>query len=50
MNKLLAQKDVTDKFAGAEPFPTTPQQFEKIIRDDMVRWGKVIRDSGTVVE
>jgi tripartite-type tricarboxylate transporter receptor subunit TctC len=50
VNSLLGQKDVADKFAGAEPNPLTPQAFEKIIRDDMVRWGKVIKDAGVVAE
>jgi hypothetical protein len=26
------------------------QQFERIIREDMVRWGKVIRDAGVVAQ
>ena len=50
VNDLLGQKDVAEKFAGAEPNPITPLEFEKIIREDMVRWGKVIKDAGVVAE
>jgi len=50
VNKLLEQNEVVERFAGAEPFPVTPQQFERIIREDMVRWGKVIRDAGVVAQ
>ena len=50
VNKLLVQKDVIDRFAGAEPLVTTPEQFQKIVRDDMVKWAQVIKDAGIRAE
>ena len=43
----LKGADVTEQFAkiGAEPAPTTPQRFAEYIRDEMARWGKVVREA-----
>jgi len=45
-------KSVRDQFAsfGGETYESTPEQFAKLIRDDIARWGKVIRDTGIKVE
>jgi tripartite-type tricarboxylate transporter receptor subunit TctC len=32
--------------AGAEPFPTSPQEFAAIIRDETKKWGEVVRAAG----
>ncbi len=32
--------------AGAEPFPTSPQEFAAIIRDETKKWGEVVRTAG----
>ena len=29
--------------AGAEPFPTSPQEFAAMIRDETKKWGEVVR-------
>ena len=50
VNKLLMQKEVVDRFAGAEPLITTPEQFAQIVRDDIVKWAKVIKDAGIRAE
>ncbi len=52
VNQMLAQKDVIDRFAnlGAVPFATTPEQFSKIARDDIVKWAKVVKESGATVD
>lgn len=34
------------KAAGTEPAPSTPEEFEKYLREEIARWGKVIRDKG----
>jgi tripartite-type tricarboxylate transporter receptor subunit TctC len=49
---MLAQKDVTDRFTnlGAVPFATTPAQFSRIAHDDIVKWAKVVRESGATVD
>ncbi len=52
VNKMLAQKDVIDRFTGqgAVPFATTPEQFAKIAHADIVKWAKVVRESGATVD
>ena len=41
----LSNADVREKSlaAGAEPFPTTPEEFATIIRDETKKWGEVVR-------
>lgn len=31
---------------GAEPVPSTPQEFEKFLRAEIAKWGKVIKNAG----
>lgn len=52
VNKLLAQKDVVEKFAGqgADPAPWSPEQFAKVIRADIVKWAKVVKESGATLD
>lgn len=52
VNTLLATAEVRDKFAavGAEPLATTPERFGDMLRDDLAKWGKVVRDSGAKVD
>ena len=32
--------------AGAEPFPTTPEEFAAIIREETKKWGEVVKTAG----
>ena len=32
--------------AGAEPSPSTPEEFGALIRSELAKWGKVVKDSG----
>ena len=32
--------------AGAEPFPTSPEEFAAIVRDETKKWGEVVRTAG----
>jgi tripartite-type tricarboxylate transporter receptor subunit TctC len=52
INKLLVQKDVAERFAaqGAEPAPWSPEQFSKVLRTDIVKWAKVVRESGATLD
>lgn len=52
INSLLTQKDLIERFAvvGAEPLVTTPEQFAKIAREDVVKWAKVVKESGLTLE
>lgn len=31
---------------GAEPVPTTPEQFDRFLKGEIAKWGKVIKDAG----
>jgi len=48
VNDLLRTAEVTRSFEmqGAEPYPSSPDEFQKQLRADAVRWGKVVRTSG----
>ena len=35
---------------GADVQGSTPEQFGKLIRDDIGRWGKIVKESGAKVE
>ena len=52
VNALLSTPDLREKFAatGAEPLPSTPERFAEMLRSDLVKWGKVVRDSGARVD
>ena len=52
INKLLTQKDVAERFAaqGADPAPWSTEQFAKVIRADIVKWAKVVKDSGATLD
>lgn len=36
--------------AGTSPAPSTPEEFDKYLRAEIARWGKVIRDKGITGE
>ena len=52
INKALQAADLQKKLSdqGADVAGSTPEQFSKLIRDDMVRWGKVVKDSGAKID
>ncbi len=47
-NKALSQADLRKKLGdqGAEPVGGTPEQFASLIKDEIGRWGKVVKESG----
>ena len=51
-NKALQDADVRKKLEGqgADVLGGTPEQFGKLIQDDIVRWGKVVKDAGAKVD
>lgn len=50
--KALAAKDVADKLGaqGCEVLTGTPAQFAALIRDDLPRWSKIVKESGARVD
>ena len=51
-NKALKDPELRKRLAdeGADPAGGTPEQFGALIRDDIPRWGKVVRDSGAKID
>ena len=45
---ILKMPDVSERLGslGLDPTGGTPEEFTKVIRSDLERWGKIIRDSG----
>jgi tripartite-type tricarboxylate transporter receptor subunit TctC len=48
VRKMSGMQDVKDKLAlqGAEVMSSTQEEFARRIRDDLTKWGKIVRDSG----
>lgn len=51
-NKALKQPELAKRLGdeGADPAGGTPEQFAALIKDDIPRWGKVVKDSGAKVD
>jgi len=51
-NKALQSEELSTKFQeqGARVLTSTPEAFAKLIHDDRIRWGKIVKDSGAQVE
>ena len=52
IKKVMEDKDIQDKFAalGAEPFETTPQEFQSILHADIKTWAAVVKSSGATAD
>lgn len=50
--KVLEAPDVKDKLAtlGAEPYRSSPEEFSAMIRRELPRWAKVVKDSGARID
>ena len=50
--RLLGRTDVKERFlnAGAEAVGNSPEEFAAIIKSDMAKWSKVIKDAGIKVD
>jgi tripartite-type tricarboxylate transporter receptor subunit TctC len=50
--KAMNLPDVRERFSqqGVDPATNSPEQFAQLIRDEVARWGKVIRAAGIKVE
>jgi len=51
-NKALQQPALRKRLGdeGADPAGGTPEQFASLIKDDIPRWGKIVKDSGAKVD
>lgn len=51
-NKALQQPELRKKLGdeGADPAGGTPEQFAALIKDEALRWGKVVKESGVRID
>ncbi|MEQ1773580.1 MAG: tripartite tricarboxylate transporter substrate binding protein [Burkholderiales bacterium] len=52
INKVIAMSDVRQRFTngGVTPIGGTPEQFTEHIRNEVAKWGKVVKATGARVE
>ncbi len=52
LSKVLDAPDTKDKLAavGCEPFKSTSEQFAALVKDDLPKWAKIVKDSGATVD
>ena len=53
VRKALAEPEVKARLFDvgiAEPKPTTPDQFAEMIRAEIAKWAKVVKDAGVKIE
>ena len=52
MIKALQSPDLLKKLSGqgADVASSTPEQFGKLIQDDIARWGKIVKESGAKID
>ena len=50
--KIVRQPDIRDKLIGlgAEPALSTPDEFAALIKSEIVKWAKVVKDSGAKLD
>ena len=50
--KVLDAPDTKEKLAtvGCEPFKGTTEQFAALIKDDLPKWAKIVKDSGATID
>ena len=48
----MKSKDLIDKLAlqGAEPFVNNPEQYAAMLKAEMSKWAKIVKDSGATVD
>jgi tripartite-type tricarboxylate transporter receptor subunit TctC len=35
---------------GCEAYKSTPEQFAQLVRDDLPRWARIVKDSGATID
>lgn len=52
VNKVVASKPVRDRFIslGAEPLSNRPDEFAKMVKEDVTRWARVVKEANIKIE
>ncbi|MDB5943587.1 MAG: extra-cytoplasmic solute receptor [Ramlibacter sp.] len=50
--KIMESAEMKERMVGlgVEPAPSTPDQLASLVRDDLVRWSKIVKDSGAQLD
>jgi tripartite-type tricarboxylate transporter receptor subunit TctC len=50
--KVLSAPELVERLAGqgAEVSPSTSEQLGKLVNDDLIRWAKIVKDSGATID
>jgi tripartite-type tricarboxylate transporter receptor subunit TctC len=50
--RIVAEPDIKEKFfnTGVEPMASTPEQFAAIVKGEIARLGKVVKEAGIKAE
>ena len=50
--RMLSDPSIKERFAGdgAEAVGNTPEEFAAVIRSDLAKWGKVVKEAGIKAE
>jgi tripartite-type tricarboxylate transporter receptor subunit TctC len=50
--KALDSTEVQERLAavGCEPFKSTPDQFAQLVREDLPRWARIVKESGATID
>lgn len=50
--KVLDAPDTKEKLAtvGCEPFKSTPEQFAALVKSDLPKWARIVKDSGATID
>jgi tripartite-type tricarboxylate transporter receptor subunit TctC len=50
--KALDSTEVQERLAavGCEPFKSTPEQFAQLVREDLPRWARIVKESGATID
>ena len=50
--KVLDAPDTRDRLSvlGCEPFKSTPEQFAALIKDDLPKWARIVKESGATID
>jgi len=52
ISTALDSAEVKEKLAavGCEPLKGTPEQFAAMVKDDLPKWAKIVKDSGATID
>ena len=50
--RALDSKDVQERLAGVgcEPYKSTSEQFAQLVREELPRWARIVRESGATID